>query len=399
MQGTISPQPSRPPFWRDERIIGVLTQVLVVAGVALLAWFLYNNMVTQLRAQLGVPITFSFWDDTASFDITGSVGVELLDYTRTSSYGRAFLVGLINTLVVAVVGIILATILGSIVGVARLSPNWLLSKLAAVYVDAFRNVPLLLLLIFWSQAVFQKLPGIQESVILPGPIYINIKGITVPWGTPTESWGTYLWVLLGALGVAVIVGIVLTIQGRRSGRMPLVTLWSFVAFVLVAAVGWFAIPQPLTLTRPELGGFNTTGGYLMRPELLALISGLTIYTAAFIAEIVRAGIQAVSKGQREAATALGLNTGQTLRLIIFPQALRVMIPPMTSQYLNLTKNSSLAIAIGYPDLFSVAGNTIRNQTGRALEVFMVVMGVYLTISLVTSFAMNFYNRRIQLIER
>ncbi len=399
MQGTISPQPSRPPFWRDERIIGVLTQVLVVVGVALLAWFLYSNMVTQLRAQLGVPITFSFWDDTASFDITGSVGTELLDYSRTSSYGRAFFVGLINTLVVAVVGIVLATILGSLVGVARLSPNWLLSKLAAVYVDAFRNVPLLLLLIFWSQAVFQKLPGLQEAIVLPGPIFISIKGVAVPWGTPTDSWDSYQLVLLAALLVAVATGIVLTVQGRRSGRMPLVTLWSIAAFLGVAAVGWLVLPQPLTLTQPELSGFNTTGGYLMRPELLALISGLTIYTAAFIAEIVRAGIQAVSKGQREAATALGLNTGQTLRLIIFPQALRVMIPPMTSQYLNLTKNSSLAIAIGYPDLFLVAGNTIRNQTGRTPEVLLLVMAVYLTLSLITSFAMNLYNRRIQLIER
>lgn len=387
--------PARPPLWRDERVLAVALQIVVVIAVGALFFWLYSNLMSALRIRFANPISFDFLQQTASFDIKES----LIEYSRTSSYGRAFMVGLLNTLVVAVLGVFLATILGVIIGVMRLSTNFLVNRIAAVYIDIFRNIPLLLLLIFWYQAVFLKLPRVQEALILPGPIFFSQRGVAVPWGIPTDSWPTYLIVLAGALAAAVVLAIILGLIGRQTGRTPLIALWAPLTFVGIAAVGWFVVPQPLTFTYPALAGFNTTGGRVLSPEFMAILSGLVIYTAAFIAEIVRSGIQAVSKGQREASAALGLTAFQTLRLVIFPQALRVIIPPLTSQYLNLTKNSSLAIAVGYPDLFNVAGNTIRNQTGREIEVFIMIMAVYLTLSLLTSLIMNIYNQRIRLVER
>lgn len=391
----IAASQERPPFYRDERVLGVLSQIIVVGVVFGLLGYFYNNMITALREQLGVAINYGFLRSTAGFDI----GESLISYSRADTYLRAFIVGLLNTLQVAVLGIIFATLLGVVIGVMRLSTNFLVSRIASVYIDVFRNIPLLLLLIFWAQAVFFKLPRVQEALILPGPIYLSNRGVAVPWGVPTDSWDTYRLILLVGLILAFVVARLLKEQGKRTGRMPLITLWWLATFVAVAVVGWFVVPQPLTLTTPELVGFNTQGGRVFSQQLMALLSGLIIYTAAFIAETVRAGIQAVSKGQREASTALGLTGFQTLRLIIFPQALRVIIPPLTSQYLNLTKNSSLAIAVGYPDLFAVAGNTILNQTGRAIEVFSLVMSIYLFFSLTTSFFMNIYNQRIRLVER
>ena len=385
----------RPPFWRDERILSVLSQVIVVLIVAGLLYFLYSNLMAALRVRFSNPISFDFWTQTAGFDIKES----LLDYSRSSSYGRAFAVGLLNTLVVAVLGIIFATIWGIFLGVMRLSNNFLVSRLAALYVDLFRNIPLLLLLIFWSQAVFLKLPRVQEAVVLPGPIFLSQRGVAVPWGTPTEAWPLFLYTLFEALVVAIVAGLLLAQLSQRTRYKPIIALWVVLIFLVVVLIRSLLIPAPLTFSFPELVGFNTRGGRVLSPEFMAILSGLVIYTAAFIAEIVRSGIQAVAKGQREAAAALGLTSFQTLRLVIFPQALRVIIPPLTSQYLNLTKNSSLAIAVGYPDLFAVAGNTIRNQTGREIEVFLLVMGVYLTLSLITSLLMNLYNRRIRLVER
>jgi general L-amino acid transport system permease protein len=354
-------------------------------------------MVTSLRDQLGIAVSFGFLDQTAGFDI----GESLIEYERSSTYARAFLVGLLNTLQVAFLGIIFATILGTVIGIMRLSSNWLVSKIALVYVETFRNIPLLLLLIFIAQAVFLRLPRVREAIILFDPvfpIYLSNRGIATPWGIPKETWGTYLLVLLAGLVLAIIVAVVQVQRGRRTGRMPFVTLWFLLTWLAVAVIGWIVL-RPLAYSPPVLEGLNTTGGRSFSQQFLALLTGLSIYTASFIAEIVRAGIQAVSKGQREASTALGLSGVQTMRLIILPQAQRVIIPPLTSQYLNLTKNSSLAIAVGYPDLFAVAGNTILNQTGRAIEVFMLVMGVYLSFSLLTSLFMNWYNRRIQLVER
>jgi general L-amino acid transport system permease protein len=385
----------RPPFWRDERILAVLSQVIVVALVAGLLYFLYSNLMAALRVRFTNPISFDFWGQTAGFDIKEF----LIPYDRASSYGRAFMVGLLNTLIVAIFGVIFATILGIFIGVLRLSRNFLVNRIAGAYVDFFRNIPLLLLLIFWSQAVFLKVPRVQEAVILPGPIFLSQRGVAVPWGTPTDSWSLFLYLLLAGLVVALLAGVVLQQISLNTSYKPVISLWVAGIFLAVAVIGWVVLPAPLTFTAPELAGFNTRGGRVLSPEFMAILSGLVIYTAAFIAEIVRSGIQAVNKGQREAASALGLTGFQTLRLVIFPQALRVIIPPLTSQYLNLTKNSSLAIAVGYPDLFAVAGNTIRNQTGREIEVFLLVMGVYLSLSLLTSLIMNWYNRRIRLVER
>lgn len=385
----------RPPFYRDERVLGIFSQLLVVIIVVGLGLFFYNNMITGLREKHNIAITFSFLTQTAGFDI----GESLIEYSRERTYLRAFVVGLLNTFQVAVLGIIFATALGIFVGVMRLSTNFLVSKIAAVYIDIFRNIPLLVLLIFWAQGVFLKLPRVADAIVLGDAVYLSNRGVAIPWGIPTESWSTYL-IILGA-GIVVGAGLAyfLREQGKRTGRMPLVTLWFIVTVAAVGLIGWIVLPQPMTLDVPVLEGFNTQGGKILSQQFMALLSGLIIYTAAFIAEVVRAGIQSVSKGQREAATALGLTAAQTLRLIIFPQALRVIIPPLTSQYLNLTKNSSLAIAIGYPDLFAVAGNTILNQTGREIEMFTMIMGTYLSLSLLTSLLMNIYNRRIRLVER
>ncbi|MBX3015055.1 MAG: ABC transporter permease subunit [Caldilineaceae bacterium] len=385
----------RPPFWRDERILGLLSQLIVVLLVAGFLYFLYSNLMAALRVRFSNPISFDFWYQTAGFDIKES----LIDYSRASTYGRAFLVGLLNTIIVAVLGVIFATLLGIVIGVMRLSKNFLVNRIATAYVDLFRNIPLLILLIFWSQAVFLKLPRVQDAVVLPGPIFLSQRGVAMPWGIPTDNWPQFLVILLGGVGLALLVSLILVQVSRRTRYKPVVSLWALLVFIAVAIGGWFAQPAPLTFSFPELVGFNTRGGRVLSPEFMAILSGLVIYTAAFIAEIVRSGIQAVSRGQREAAAALGLTGFQTLRLVIFPQALRIIIPPLTSQYLNLTKNSSLAIAVGYPDLFAVAGNTIRNQTGREIEVFLLVMGIYLSLSLITSVIMNVYNRQMRLVER
>ena len=385
----------RPPFYRDERVLGILSQVLVVAVVVGLGLFFYNNMITGLRQKHTIAISFSFLSQAAGFDI----GESLIEYSREKTYARAFVVGLLNTFQVAFLGIIFATALGIVVGVMRLSKNYLIGRIASIYIEIFRNIPLLVLLIFWAQAVFLKLPRVADAIILPGPIFLSNRGVAIPWGSPTESWNTYLIILGAGIVLGAVIAIFLREQGKRTGRMPLITLWFLVTVAAVGLVGWIVLPQPLTLDQPFLEGFNTVGGKMLSQQFMALLSGLIIYTAAFIAEVVRAGIQSVSKGQREAATALGLSPPQTLRLVIFPQALRVIIPPLTSQYLSLTKNSSLAIAIGYPDLFAVAGNTILNQTGREIEMFTLIMGTYLSLSLLTSLLMNIYNRRIRLVER
>lgn len=385
----------RPPFYRDEKVLGIFTQVLVVVVVVGLGLFFYNNMITGLREKHTVAISFSFLGQVAGFDI----GESMIEYSRERTYARAFVVGLLNTFQVAILGIIFATALGIVIGVMRLSTNFLISRIALIYIDIFRNIPLLVLLIFWAQAVFLKLPRVAEAIVLPGPIFLSNRGVAVPWGLPTESWSTYQIILAAGLVLGAAVAFFLREQGKRTGRMPLITLWFLVTVAAVGLIGWIFLPQPLTFDQPVLEGFNTQGGKILSQQFMALLSGLIIYTAAFIAEVVRAGIQSVSKGQREAATALGLTPAQTLRLVIFPQALRIIIPPLTSQYLNLTKNSSLAIAIGYPDLFAVAGNTILNQTGREIEMFALIMGTYLSLSLLTSLLMNMYNRRIRLVER
>ncbi len=385
------------PFWRDERYLQIIAQVVVVAVLIGIGWWLVHNLLTGLEA-LGIPMSFKFLGLTAQFDI----GESLVDYSRNSTYARALLVGLLNTIKVSFLGIVFATIFGIIVGIARLSKNWLVNKLAAIYVEALRNIPLLVFLIFLSTSVFHKLPRVKEALSAWGWAFLTNRGIYVVWPQPAGGWDIYKWFLLGSFIIGVIVAAIKFRQGKKIGRMPLYWLWGIVVFALLAAVTWFIAQfmagPPMYLDFPSLQGRNFKGGKSLTPEFMAIFTGLVIYTSAFIAEVVRAGIQSVSKGQREAATAVGLSGFQTMRLVIFPQAMRVIIPPLTSQYLNLTKNSSLAIAVGYPDLFAV-GSTIINQAGRAVEVILITMGVYLTFSLLTSLFMNWYNKHTRLVER
>ena len=323
----------------------------------------------------------------------------MFPYDRNSSYWQAYLVGLLNTLSVSVVGVALSTVFGGILGVARLSKNFLINRLAAFYLELIRNLSLLVFLIFWYLGVFLKLPKVKEAVVWPGDIILTNRGVGIPWGLPTASSPTFRWILLIGLILAIGVFLALRAYSRRTGRAPLTTLWTFLTFIIVAWIGWFVLPEkPLTLDLPFVKGLNMSGGKILSPEFMALTSGLILYTSAFIGEVVRAGILSVSRGQVEASRALGLNSFQTLRLIVFPQALRVIIPPLTSQYLNLIKNSSLAIAVGFPDVFYIS-NTIQNQTGRAVEMISLVMATYLIFSLITSVFMNWYNQKIKLVER
>jgi general L-amino acid transport system permease protein len=382
------------PFWRDERILKILGQIVFVVAVFLFYSFIYQNMKAGLAKQ-GVSISLSFIKGVAGFDIAES----FFSYNRSSTYWQAYLVGLLNTLSVSIVGIIFATLLGTILGVARLSTNFIINRLASFYLELVRNLSLLVFLIFWYLGVFLKLPRVNDAVIWPGNILLSNRGVGIPWGLPTASYPTFRLFLIFGIILAVVVFFYLRSYNQRTGRVPLTAVWMLVSFIAVALMGWLVLPEkPLSLDLPFVKGLNLGGGKILSPEFMALTSGLVLYTAAFIGEIVRAGIQAVSKGQTEASRALGFNGFQTLRLIIFPQALRVVIPPLTSQYLNLIKNSSLAIAVGYPDVFYVA-NTIQNQTGRAVEMIATVMATYLIFSLITSYLMNIYNNKIRLVER
>lgn len=382
------------PFWRDERILRILGQAIFLLIIGFFVYSIYGNMLDGLRRQ-GMTVGFSFITGISGFDL----GESLIEYSRASTYARAFLVGLLNTVLVSVVGIFLATILGIILGVARLSSNFLINRLAALYLEIIRNLALLVFLIFWYMGVFLKLPKVKEAILWPGNILLTNRGLGIPWGIPTASFPTYGWLLTVDVLLTIGVAILLIKRGRRTGRSPIVSLWSFLTFLAVALLGWFVFPEPpLQLDLPYVKGLNLTGGKILSPEFMALTSGLVLYTAAFIGEVVRAGIMSVPKGQVEAARALGLNGFQSLRLVVFPQALRVIVPPLISQYLNLTKNSSLAIAIGYPDLFYVSG-TIINQSGRSVEMIALVMLTYLTFSLLTSLFMNWYNQKIKLVER
>jgi general L-amino acid transport system permease protein len=382
------------PFWRDERILKYLGQAAFVLAIGVAGWLIFQNMQAGL-ARLGIRLSYGFFDGVAGFDLAESP----FPYSRSSTFWQAYLAGLLNTVLVGVVGIVLATILGVILGVARLSTNFIINRLAAFYLELIRNLSLLVFLIFWYLGVFLKLPRVGEAIIWPGDIILTNRGVGIPWWTPTVSFPTFRLILFVGLILAIIVFFALRAYSQRTGRAPLTVLWSLFTFVAVGVIGWLVLPvKPLVLDLPFVQGLNLSGGKVLSPEFMALTSGLVLYTAAFIGEVVRAGIQAVSKGQVEASRALGLNGFQTLRLIVFPQALRVIIPPLTSQYLNLVKNSSLAIAVGYPDVFYVS-NTIQNQTGRAVEMITLVMLTYLSISLLTSVLMNWYNQRIKLVER
>lgn len=386
------------PFYRNVKVLAILAQIAFVVVVVLFFWYLYSNMIAGLRRS-SIPLGFDFLRLTAGFAISESS----IPYAPTDTYSRALFVGIVNTLRVSVLGIILATLLGLLVGIGRLSSNWLLRTVAGTYVDIIRNTPLLVQLIFWYIAVILKLPRVRDSVGMPGMISASNRGLAVAWPRAGDSYGAWQPWLLVALVTAILVYIGRRWQLKRADRPGAILPWALLAAGLIALVGalvaWATSgATPLVLDRPQLAGFNFRGGVTLSPEFFAILLGLTIYTASFIAEIVRAGIQAVAKGQREAARALGLTPSLTLRLVIFPQALRVIIPPLTNQYLNLTKNSSLGIAVGYFDLFNVS-NTIANQSGRSVQIIIILMASYVSLSLLTSLIMNIYNRRIRLIER
>lgn len=373
---------------------GIIFQVLLAAAIVWLGYEIVSNTIENLQRQ-NTASGFDFLGRTAGFDISQS----LIDYSNTMSYGRAFLVGLLNTILVAVLGIVFATILGFLVGVGRLSANWLIAKLSTVFVEIVRNVPLLLQLFIWYFAVLKALPAPRNSVDLPLGAYLNVRGLYMPSPNWQQGAGMAVWALALAVVLSVLIHSWAKRRQRATGQQFPSILTGIGLVVGLPLVAFLAMGLPVTFDYPELKGFNFAGGMVVQPEFVALLVGLSIYTASFIAEVVRSGILGVSKGQKEAAAALGLRPGLSMRLVVIPQAMRIIIPPLTNQYLNLTKNSSLAVAIGYPDLVSVFAGTVLNQTNQAVECILITMGVYLGLSLLTSLLMNWFNARMALVER
>lgn len=374
--------------WRN-----FLWQAALLLLVAFLIYGAATNAYVNLQRQ-NVALGWGFLENTAGFAISQT----LIEYSELSTYFDAFVVGLLNTLLVAALGIVFASILGFVIGIARLSPNWLVAKLALVYIEFIRNVPLVLQLVFWYTAVLGALPAPRQSLSVADAFFLSNRGLLVPRILLDENFVFVLW----AFVLAIVIAIGLRLYSRQlqaaTGRRLPVLRAGLASILVVPVLAYYAAGQPVTLDYPQLQGFNFTGGTQMLPEFVALLLGIVLYTAAFIAEIVRAGVQAVPKGQLEAAYASGLARRHVLRLVVVPQALSLIIPPLTSQYLNLIKNSSLAVAVGYPELFTVAG-TINNQTGQAIEVIVITMGVYLLLTLGTSALMNIYNARMALVER
>ena len=368
---------------------GFALQILFVAALVWIGYEIVANARANLQAQR-ITSGFGFLNNTAGFDVSQN----LIPYSGSDTYTRVFLVGLLNTLLVSIIGIFFATVIGFLVALGRLSPNWLLSRISGGYVELIRNLPPLFQILFWYLAVLSALPNPRQSISLFGSFFLSNRGLVVP--KPIAHGGLEPFAL--AILVAIVASLLLQRYARRqlfeSGR--LVKIWPYVVGLLIGLPLATALlfGAPVTFEMPELKGFNFSGGSRIIPEFVALTVALSTYTAAFIAEIVRAGIQSVHKGQMEAGSSLGLQRGSVLRLIVVPQAMRVILPPLTNQYLNLTKNSSLAVAIGYPDLFSVFAGTTLSQTGQAIEIIGITMGVYLLISLVTSAIMSFYGWRL-----
>ncbi len=386
------PPPPRSVWWRDERFLQFLAQAIFVIIVAGIGYFLFQNMVQSLAKQ-GMALGYGFLASPTGFDISTS----LIEHTRESSNLRALTVGVLNTIVASILGIVLATILGVGVGIASLSRNYLVNRFAWGYIEIFRNIPLLLVIFFTYTLVIFNLPAIRKSFHLPGEIYLSNRGLYVPKPLPTATTGLYL--IIAAVLLAVILGLVVRLGKRRRLDYFQLSLVTLGLWLLGLAAVWLVLPQaPFEFDLPRLKGLNFVGGSEFTPEFVAIVLGLVLGSAPFIADTVRAGIQSVSKGQVDAARALGMSGYLTMRLIIFPQALRVIIPPMTSNYLSLTKNSTLAAAVGYPELLHVS-SSITSQTGRAVEMMSILMMIYLTLSLLTSLVMNWYNKRVQLVER
>jgi general L-amino acid transport system permease protein len=386
--------PPRVPVYNNPKVRAVFYQLALLLAVLWLGYEFVLNARANLAAQR-ITSGFGFLDTTAGFGVNQS----LIPYNEQDTYGRVFFVGLLNTLLVAGIGIVLATIVGFVVGIARLSPNWLVARLAGGYVELIRNLPLLFQILFWYLAVLGTLPGPRQSLSLFGEIFLNNRGIIVP--APVAGEGAGAVVAAFAFGVIATIALRFWAKGRqdRTGRQFPLLLTGAALVIALPLVVLIATGFPISFQKPELRGFNFVGGLRLLPEFVALLVALTTYTAAFIAEVVRAGILAIPRGQTEAALALGLRRGPMLRLIIVPQALRVIVPPLTNQYLNLTKNSSLAVAVGYPDLVAVFVGTTLSQTGQAIEIIAITMAVYLTISLLTSALMNWYNAHIRMAER
>ncbi|WP_095202431.1 amino acid ABC transporter permease [Mesorhizobium carmichaelinearum] len=392
-QEVIREEPSRGSFINDPKVRSLVFQTVVVVLLVGGVWWIVNNVIDNLT-RLHIASGFGFLRGRAGFDISDSA----IAYTSDSTYGRAIIVGIINTLIVAAVGIVTASIIGFFVGIGRLSRNWLIQKICTVYVEIFRNIPPLLVIFFWYSGVLAVLPTPKESIHLPFGSLLNQRGIYFP----RAVWGDGSWLIF----VAFLVGIAMAwFVARMARQRQMATgqqfpvLWTSVALIVGLPLLAYALSGfPLSLDFPKQSTFNLTGGFVVKPEFLSLYLALSFYTAAFIAEIVRAGIRGVARGQSEASEALGLRSGQALRLVVVPQAMRIVIPPLASQYLNLTKNSSLAIAIGYPDLTATAG-TVLNQTGQAIECVLIMMTVYLSISLLTSLFMNWFNAKMALVER
>ncbi len=378
----------------DATIRGWVFQGLVLVGLALLTVWIIHNTAVNLRAA-NIPFGFDFLNMRAGFDISQKP----IAYTLDSSHAQAFKVGLLNTIIVSVLGIVFATIIGFVVGISRLSSNWLLARIATVYVETLRNVPLLLQLLFWYKAVLSVLPGPRQGYWLPLSINLSNRGLIMPKPVTGAGFEIVLWTVVVAIGIAWYVARWAKKRQILTGQ-PFPTFWASVGIIVgLPLIPFLILGAPLTFEMPELKGFNFVGGMVVPPELTAMVLGLSLYTATFIAETVRAGILAVSSGQTEAASSLGLRSGLTMRLVVVPQAMRVIIPPLTSQYLNLTKNSSLALAIGYPDLVSVFAGSTLNITGHAIEVIAITMAVYLALSLITAALMNWFNARVALVER
>ncbi len=380
------------PFWRDERFWQIAGQIIIVIILLIIITYFGSNVSFNLQ-KLGLSFGFDFLNRPASF----AIGDKIIAYKSTDPYSRAILVGLLNSLRVMFIGIILATILGITIGIGRLSNNWLVRQISSIYIGAIRNTPLLLQLFFWYFAVFLKLPKIDNSVSFLDFIYLNNRGMNIPW--PENNSTT--WLLLGLIMFGIILNCILWWKHleliEKEGKSGQGFVYIIIAIIIISILALiFGLDWNLPQFERENGFIQ--GGLTLSPEFATILFGLTFYTAAFIAEIVRAGIQSVNKGQWEAAKALGLSSGLVMQLVIFPQALRVIIPPLTSEFLNLVKNSSLAIAIGYNDIYAIASTT-SNQTGKAIEMLLVVMATYLTINLIIAFIMNNFNRAVQIKER
>lgn len=382
-----------PVWWRDERKRGIVAQVVTIVIVIGFFWFLISNMLENQR-RLGVPLSFDFLNGTAGFQISFS----LLPITLDSSILTIIETGIINTLVASAISIVVASLIGFLIGVMRLSSNWLIARIATVYIEVVRNVPLLVQLLFWYIGITRLLPSVRQSIMIGPNIALNVRGLFIPRPVPGEG----SWVILAALGVAIVAAVFIrswaSQRQKATGRQFPVIRVGIALIIVLPILANLLAGSPVGWDMPVLKGFNFKGGSTVQPELVALVMGLSVYTAAYIAEIVRGGIVAISHGQTEASLALGLRQNVTLRLVVIPQALRVIIPPLTNQYLNIVKNSTLAGATGYPDLYAVIG-TSQNQTGRAVECVAILMAFYLVVSLIISFFMNWYNKRIALVER